>query len=59
MRKKKNPQKEKVERLLKLASQPVESEQERQRRLSSYSGRQTRSRKTGDTSAKRRGKSRQ
>ena len=49
--------KKQVERLIKLASRPVESEQERQRRLAGYSGRQTRSRKLVDTSAKRRGKS--
>jgi hypothetical protein len=56
---KKNSQKEKIERLIKLASQPVESEKDKQRRLASYSDRQTRSRKTASTSVKRSGKSRQ
>lgn len=55
----KSPQEERVERLIKLASQRVESEQDKQRRLASYSGRQTHSRKAGGTSVKRSGKSRQ
>ena len=57
--KKQSPEELRVERLIKLASQPVESELDKQRRLASYSGRQTHSRKTANTSAKQSGKFRQ
>lgn len=46
-------------KLIKKASTPVPKEQDKQLHPEGYSEKQTRSRKAGDTSAKRSGKSRQ
>lgn len=46
-------------KLIKKASTPVPKEQDKQLHPEGYTGKQTRSRNTGDTSAKRSGKSRQ
>lgn len=46
-------------RLIRRASQPVPKEQDKQRHPESYSGKQTRQRSAGGTSAKQRGKFRQ
>lgn len=43
--------------LIKSASLPVPKEQDKQRQSDSYTGKQTRSRKTANTSVKRNGKS--
>lgn len=45
------------DRLIKQASTPVPKEQDKQRHPGSYSGKQTRPRKTADTSAKPNSKS--
>jgi len=46
-------------KLIRRASQPVPKEQDKQLHPEGYNGKQTRSRKAGDTSVKRSGKSRQ
>ena len=54
-----NPRpKETVDKLIELSAQPIASVPERPQSADSYSGKQTRSRKAGGTSAKRSGKSR-
>jgi hypothetical protein len=50
--------KKKFLRLIKLASQPLPKEADKQPRPDSYSGKQTRLHKTANTSAKRSDKSR-
>ena len=46
-------------KLIKRASTPFPAEEDPQLHPESYNGKRTRQRKTGDTSAKQRGKSRQ
>ena len=50
--------KDKFHKLIELASQPLPSSQEKQRRSDDYSDKHTRSRKAEDTSVKQSGKSR-